>query len=349
MKKLITLFLVNVLLITNFIPAFATSTVYKSKIIEALQKTEYIKDEIGLSDINFEEISISNPVYTYEYVDNDFIQSRVMYPLKIENELIAWAIAVENDNTSEFQITTALVEEVNSILTTGMEITFIYDYEHCYLFNGVEFYLIRKNTLKVEGRSTLNINQVKATTTDLHLTNINSSHSLNYSVVTPRAPIYYSCSVNFITQNPHSNLCWAASVASIVNYRKDKNYTAIQVAQKKFGETNFNNSVYPEEVPNILTSYLVLFYSYKNEVPSGSAILHNIKQDFPIYASFRHSNGYHAVVVYGINVSGGYLSIMDPEFGFCTASSNASGYRYVSGYSNTTLTFARAACRYWTA
>lgn len=351
MKKLIAIFVVSVLLITNLVPSFATSAVHESKIIEALQKVEYIKDDMGLSDINFEEISISNPVYTYEYIDNTFIQSRIMYPLKINNKLIAWAITMENDDTSEFQITTALVKEVNLILTTEMEITFIYDYEHCYLFNGNEFYLIRKNALKVEGRSILETDKAEAITADLHLANINSSIALNYSAATtPRAPIYYSCSVGFVSQNPPSNLCWAASVACIVNYRKDKNYTATQVAQKHFGETNFNNGVSPSDIPSILlTDYLMFFFSYKNEVPSGSAILHNIVEDFPIYASFKHSNGYHAVVIYGINVSGGYLSIMDPEFGFCTASPTTSGYRYVSGYSGVTLTFARAVCRYWSA
>lgn len=38
---------------------------------------------------------------------------------------------------------------------------------------------------------------------------------------------------------------------------------------------------------------------------------------------------------------------MNPEFGFTSASASSSGYKYVSDYSNVTLTLDRAVCHSW--
>ena len=90
-------------------------------------------------------------------------------------------------------------------------------------------------------------------------------------------------------------------------------------------------------------------YTYSNQVPSDGIIFDNIYNGYPVQATFEWSNGYHDVVIYGINTIGGYLYIMDPEFGFCEATYDLSaGYTYVSGYSGVTLTLDRATCKYWT-
>ncbi|MDF2945025.1 MAG: hypothetical protein K0S01_3883 [Herbinix sp.] len=43
------------------------------------------------------------------------------------------------------------------------------------------------------------------------------------------------------------------------------------------------------------------------------------------------------MVIYGMNIIGGYISIMDPEYGFASAVSNGTTYKYTSLYSGVSL------------
>lgn len=327
-----------------------TQTDIKEKIIVALQNSEYIKTEIGLADVDFNKLAISKPIHTYEYINDNFIENNIIYPLKINNELVALAISLDGFSCDYFQITTALVDEINLIIKDDMSFAIVYDYEHCYLYDGNEFYLLSYGNHRVENRSVLDVYNADRENIDISLTNIDSNLNLNYSVGTsPRTQTYFSCAVTRISQNPPSNMCWAASIACIVNYKKDTNYTAVQVAQKHYGNTNFDRGLPLGDQDNVLITDYFLLYRYKNEVPSDGVILKNINKDYPILATFKWSNGYHDVVIYGVNVIKGYISLMDPEFGFCSASLTSYGYRYVSGYSGVTLTLNRATCMYWSA
>lgn len=303
---------------------------------------------MGLYDVNFSEITISNPVYTYEYTVEGLVQNNVMYPLKFNGNLVAWAIPLSDNSNSNYQITTALVNDVNLLLQDGTDFALIYDYDYCYLYNGSELFLLTETTYKVENRLMLNTDSVCVNDFNIQLTNIADSTSLNYySQPTTRAQTYYSCPVNFVSQNPPSLLCWAASIACVVNYKKGTTYTAVQVAQKHYGNTDFNKGLPLGDEDNILISDYFLLYRYKNEVPGDGVIGKNIINDYPILATFKWSDGYHLVVIYGINTISGYISIMDPEFGACSATISGSSYKYVSAYSGTTLTLNRATCKYW--
>ena len=69
---------------------------------------------------------------------------------------------------------------------------------------------------------------------------------------------------------------------------------------------------------------------------------------YPILARFIYTGGAHAVVINGINITAGYISIMDPEFGFARANySLTNGYTYVSAYSGVILTIESASCMTW--
>ncbi len=57
--------------------------------------------------------------------------------------------------------------------------------------------------------------------------------------------------------------------------------------------------------------------------------------------------GWHDTVVYGVNLTSGYIYIMDPNSGFCTCKSTGSTYTYTSTYDNATYTLKGGACRYW--
>ncbi len=122
------------------------------------------------------------------------------------------------------------------------------------------------------------------------------------------------------------------------------------MARKYYGSDNYIDSGLTHgEEDNILLGKYQLLYVYKDQVLSDGVIIKNIKNDYPILATFNYPGGNHDVVIYGINITGGYIYVMDPEYGFCSVNITSSGYQYVSGYSGTHLTQSSAACRYWSA
>ena len=163
-----------------------------------------------------------------------------------------------------------------------------------------------------------------------------------------RAANYYSCNVSYVTQRPYENLCWAATTASIVNYLKGRNITAETVARTYLG-SNFDVELAYILEPSVLNMFGVNNYTYGNRVPSSGVILNNIQSGYPIMANFQHSSGGHIVALYGINVTGGYLYVMDPYHGFCSTTYSASaGHTYYWPNGGATYTFGSATCRYWT-
>ena len=325
-----------------------------TKIVSALQNIEQIKQDIGLADVDFEELSVAEPIYTYVYTADGFVQNNILYPLKENGILVAWAVPLEDGQTTDFQITTLLVEEVNTVLTENMAFALVYDYANCYLYDGSTYHLLKQNSLVVEGRSVLQPGADSLPDAYLQLTDINASTDLAYtSPVMTRVQTYYSCPVSFVSQLtvPESQICWAASIACIVNYKKETSLSAVRVAQDYFGTSvydDFNQGLAPGKEESILRWDYFLWYTNKNQVPSDGVISHNIREDFPIFASFRVSNGGgHAVVICGIDTIKGYIKIMDPEIGFCSATVSSSGYQYYRSDVGLTLTLIQATCRYW--
>ena len=322
------------------------------KIVSALQNIEQIKQDIGLSDVDFEELSIAEPVCTYVYTADGFIPNNVLYPLKENGALVAWAVPLEDGQTTTFQITALLVDEVNAVLTENTAFALIYDYANCYLYDGNAYHLLKQKSLGVEGRSVLQPEANPLPDGHIQLTEISTSTDLAYTPpAMTRVQTYYSCPVSFVSQMTVSNsqICWAASIACIVNYKKGTNHTAIDVAKKHYGETNFNRSLpFGDEVGILRWDYYLLLYSYKAQAPSGGVISRNIRADYPIFGTFRVSNGNgHACVISGVDIIKGTITVMDPEVGFCGGTVTSSGYQYSRTDVGLTCLLIQATCRYW--
>lgn len=324
----------------------------KNKIIETLQANEYTKDKLGLAGINFEDFEISeNPIIAYIFVNNNFEKSFESYPLFVKNELKAFAIKIGSGSDSVYQITTALVSNITDKHITNLSIALIYDDDSCYLYNGNNLILLAEFADEFSNRDDITAtNNIDFSTIEIR--GIGTVEKLGYTNQNmARVPIYYECDVDFVSQNPPSNLCWAASISSIVGWLlntepNDAEFVAWFHYEGDYD--NYNRGLpFGDEVT--VLGYYDITYQYSNSVPSGVVIYENIVQGFPIYASFSHSNGSHAVVLYGVNLIASIYYIMDPEYGFCSATYNSEGdYVYTSLYSGVELTFRRASCRFLT-
>ncbi|MBQ8209008.1 MAG: hypothetical protein IJZ35_00285 [Clostridia bacterium] len=351
-KRLLCL-LLSVIIMFSFNVTICAESILNSdenKIISVLQNTEYIKDDIGLTNIDFCELYISEPINTYEFADSGFVFLRNAYPLLIDNCVVAFALESGNGVEKTFQISTAFVEKINTI-EFGTPLAIVYDNEGAYIFYNDCFSLLGLHSTKIDNR--LNINNFDLDKIDrdkLDLVAITNGKHLNYTyALSSRVEIYYECDVDFVSQNPPSNLCWAASCAMIINSVRGYHYTAAQIARRHYG-TSYDFGLPAGDEISVLADFSVV-YTYRGIKPSDGIMLHNIRYGWPIFAQFLTDNGNgHAVVIYGINTIGGYLYIKDPEFGSCTATYNTTdGYHYISNYSGVELTFNYGTCHYWTA
>lgn len=354
MKKVICLVLAIVLCTSCF--TFSVFAMEGEKvefgIVEALHAAEINKEQIGLSSVNFEQLTTSDHIYAYDFTNIGCVYNSEFIPVKYEGELIGWVIKATSDGDCVYQFSTAFVDEVNELLDGLDEFAFIYDAQSSYLYDGENLIKLRDTGITVESRAEVTEeNMLNAT---IALSAIDADYDLEYTSVlsNARTPIYYYCDVSFVSQNPPSNICWAASAACIANCLRDTNYTAVSVARGWFGD-NYNQGLLLGLQDDVLVQCGVSSYTYKNEVPSDGAIFNNIYNGYPILATFRWTlgvnGGYHDVVIYGVNAIAGYIYVMDPEFGSSSAKYTAEfGYRYVSGYSGVTLTLDRATCMYWT-
>lgn len=313
-----------------------------SALYEILSYVEIQKDEIGLSGVDFDELCIGKPIQTYCYLENGFEELRNMYPLTYRGELVLWVIDAEG----KYQVTTGLTQEINEIVNINTEFALIYDRSSCYLYSDGEFTLVGSFGDEVYTRAVLDPESIS--NIELRTSALSDMADLNFeSVNAARDVVYFGCNVGYISQNPYKNLCWAATIASITNYCTGTSLSMSDIAANQFGYVK-DESIDTAGANNILARYGVK-YEYKNIPPSHTVILSNIQANYPIYGCFVQSGtrSGHAVVVYGINVVGDYLSLMDPANGFTSATHNGRQYIFVSASTGITYELYNANCHSW--
>lgn len=310
--------------------------------IEA-QKAMLGKSIPGVENVDFNYLCLGKPIRSYIYANDTFELGQAMYPITYNDELVFWAI----ENEGKFQISTGLTREVNNCLGKDIAFTLIYDRNNAYLYADDTFIWLAGWTDAVDSRSVLEPETVI-------LDNVPETVSLSeklewkYSAAVAREPVYYGCNVAYVPQYPYDELCWSAVLVCITNYCKGMSLEIEEPAQYYCqSEDDYDHGVGDVNVPGVFAHY-DMDYTYRNETPSDSVIGKNIRADYPVYAGWVTNGGnHHATCIYGINVVGGSIYIMDPEFGFTSASVSRNGYSYVSSYSDEKLTLINLVCHSW--
>jgi hypothetical protein len=91
-------------------------------------------------------------------------------------------------------------------------------------------------------------------------------------------------------------ICWAASVATIVNYIQGKNVTAKQVCRNINHKYTGGNIDTKEKA---LNSYGIKYTQKRNRQLNWSEIVENIQRKSPIAASTFSKESGHAITIYG--------------------------------------------------
>ncbi len=353
MKKIITVILTVVLAFSPLSVSAGAETIDTADtsdidgITSALNAVEPVKEQVGLSGVDFYELTYSDSVNAYDYTKDGLIFNCEFIPIKHEGALVGWVIKKITDGEIYYQFTTAFAEEVNRIPDGDTEFAIIYGYDASYLYDGKDIYMLGSVSIAVEGRGVIE-SAKQLESENVTFRSIVESYELPYSNpdLNARLPVYFSCNVKYITQNPYDHLCWAASVACIVNYIKKTEHTVISVVKDVRGSI-IDKGLYPAEEIEVLKRYGVS-YTYRYLDPSADVMLKNIQKGYPIYAMFGHMEGHHAGVVYAVNIMAGYFYVMDPIDGFCNGSySPANVHMYVSPSTGLAMILDQASCMYW--
>ena len=350
-------------------PAFASSTpseteplsyanyptdIQKESIITSLQHIENLKQSMGLDNVSFSEISVGERLHTYNYTSTGFEESWLTYPLFCNNNL--FAVARETSG-GHFQITTALAEKIRESGKSNVAI--VCDVNSCYLFDGADFSLLQETTTEVTTRLSLSNSEARSIidTSELESCDLSISTSLDYTseLMPLSTSTYFECSnVKYVTQNPPSNLCWAATIACIKNAVSSTSLTAVNVAQKKYGTSDYDKTISNSDIASFMKNSYSLSYTHKTSVPSDTVIKKNMSNGYPIFGIFSWvsssrstTKSYHDGTIYGIDTADKYIAIMDPEFGATVSYKSGSSYKYISDWSGVELTFAQALCQSW--
>lgn len=303
------------------------------------------KEVIGMENVDFSNLYISEKINVYEYSQAGFIPLSEAYVISENENIVSLAYRADQDH---YQIMTYLAEKIAE--TGERSFAVVYDQIGCYLYTGERFVLLCTSGETIETRKSISADPADDTAV-LSISSAEGYRKLPYSGIMPLdyEPTTYLCSVNYVTQDPYDYICWAACTAMIVNCLKNTSYDADDVAKEYWGRSNFNRPLETSEVADFLKYRYDVIYGYLDHIPSDDCMYRNIKNGYPIYASLisPEADMGHAVVIYGINIIAGRIVIMDPAYGSqtCYSSGNGSNYSYTSPANGCTYIIARSICR----
>lgn len=350
-KKLLTLVLTFALLLgifpTTGIAAetneFTPSVSEIAAITATLQYVEEDKNAFNLDEVDFSNLFIGNKIYAYEYTENILDELYYAFPIFYNGRIIALATKVSEDN---FQIAVNLVSELNKIRSSN--IALVYDSDAVYVFNGDSFSLLNTSPVTISYRQSFQNGYPDMSMENIKLCDLKTSVELNYAPsASPRAQTYFSCPVKYVPQGTGTEMCWAATIACIVNYVKSRSLTAKDVAVAEYGSVNYNQGMSTANCATVLQDTYNLNYTYINHAPSDLAILENIQTGYPLYGSFGNDHRSHAGTIFGINIVSGYITVMDPMMGSTTALSKNGEYTYFNTVIGENISLEKAICSVW--
>jgi len=308
------------------------------------------KEQYGLSEVDFSSLSVGAPILAYEYV-NDSLEPLgfFYYPLIYDGNLVA--LAIKRDDVDFTSIVTALVDGINKNVTIDEDFALVYDSDACYLYSTSGLAMLNKINRAVKTRSLI---------TDEKAVELQNSEFARSPTTTSVEPVSYMpsrssvyLSVPYISQfppTPVSNICWAATAVSIGKYlRPSTSFTADGVAQAyhRSGTLSVYNVYTPSvAIAYILNNYYALSsfgfsaYTSYSTTPTLATITGSLNAGRPVAARWQWSGGYHSSVVCGTYIFPPTvtMSVMDPEFGFITASMGTSNFTYTNPNNGTSLT-----------
>lgn len=174
--------------------------------------------------------------------------------------------------------------------------------------------------------------------------NIKATYTPAFSTSTSSSKI---CALYNKKGQGNYGLCWAATVATICNYRNGTNITAKNVADTM--HIGYNEGAYPYEGQQALKNYGLSYNNFLNGSTklSWSTLKTNINNKYPIYVHASASNSAHVVTAYGYSTTAGTNYVIFWNSGTensMTVTFKANGTTF--SYNNKTYTWSASVSKY---
>lgn len=327
--------------------AFASSDTnkeyYDEALIEELSIIEPVKENYGLNGVDFCNLYTSEKIPVYEYTNNGILETGQVLPVYYQGQMKLLMYEVENNKYQAAAIPEGISVDSDSL-------AMIYDDSGCYFYNGKSsIQLFISNTRKEKRNSITALS--KTDKKRINLSEQKEIRRIKYIPKTRSASV--TLSIAFITQPMNTEICWAAVSAMLVNYKKNTNYTATEIAIMYRGIT-WNHGLDADKVAVFLNNRFNLGYTYYSAAASMNQICTNINNGNPVYGSFYYfrnydNKGYHAALIYGYNMMYNSVYIADPQSGFTTGQYSNSRVTYIRPADGYTYHFfqSRTVCKNW--
>lgn len=241
------------------------------------------KSVYGLDDVDFNNLELGSSIITYEYIDGAFKELGEMVPIFSDSEIVASAFAVGDGSYS-----------IETILATGInemgfdDVAIVYDRDEAYLYNGSDFVLLEKSDISITERDDIDLIDLKDKEHHIATTNLNDEARIRLNLNDRQARVtlpFVECDVKYVTQLPYNNLCWAACIAMIKNYKSGTSLTAPDVSRTYFG-TLKNEGIDVYQIQTCMRNNYGLYYTYKSSEPAENIIFRNLSEGYLVLGIF---------------------------------------------------------------
>lgn len=283
------------------------------------------KEYYGFKDVDLTSIWLGKEIPTYSAENGELvrIQDSSYYPiLDADGNLISIADTTIDDGEIIAGISAEFVDTIWHY-AAGHEVALLYDAVGVSLWDGNVIRLANAKEM-IQDRDL--IDDIAAEKfLEISTSDLSKSFSLNIScTIQPQgfedSSIYLSAPVK--RQDSDTLWCWAACMASMIQYETGENLTTNYVAGLYTNSATATAQM--SEVKSRFKDFDLYYSSYGDgtNLVNVKIIWDSLYDDHPVWGGFTGAIGGHAVVIRGLDLSAATFSVMDPA---------ASGSNYRAG------------------
>lgn len=335
-------------------------------IAQSLVDIEPAKGDLGLQDVNLFDLWIGNEILAYEYTKEGFAQLEFsLYPLFApDNEVVALVIKSGTGAEAETkQISTILASTVNEVIGESNQIALVYSAEGCAVYNGTDVKVVIETQTDIPERALLPENAIEVVGERAALATCVPQYPIADYICRAQQgdtdePVYdtvvlRTTLVTKKSDGSESNLCWAGTMAMVLDYIDGGEHTIASVATDCLGRYS-NVSASTEDVRAYYSDEYGHRFLYLDPLESPYIHEYIYNNRYPLHGQFNAVTAtglFHAALIYGVSGNASIIWIKDPDFGTETGylankSGNHHQIHYVSSVSG--VKFALAEALYYT-
>ena len=303
------------------IPKEATDYI-EDNYLDIISVTQNGNSELAQLELNWDSLKVCEP-FIVDRLDIEYQDEIYYYPIADDKDKIWFVIALANTTNGWcMTLNQEYVDDLNKAdYIDKSAVIYAQKDQYCLINSDVELGELKNDRLEnidyiedinntIEQMQKIDTNDINNQRNNMICKSGGFLSNTNKNVILD----YFHGSVG---QGPHG-LCWAASMASIINFIKDTNYTAINIADM-YG-IGYDIGANIDSVETYFKDFNIYYRRYLGML-TPTQVKRNLKAKKPIYVTAYSAarDAGHAVTTYGWASNNGnmYYSLWNPglEYG----------------------------------